>query len=278
MGICGPTHDERSWTFDLDPGGRDPVLGSSASRRRTSPATPTTPGASPCRRSSTCRPAQVVTNDFAQITLDLSTRVDARYHRDGAPDLYPEALRDEIDEVSRARLPRRQQRRLPLRVRRHARTPTSEATTGCSTRLDWLDGAAGRRGATSSATRSPRPTSGCSRRWCASTPSTTATSSATGRSSSRCRCCGPTPATCSRRPGFGDTVDFDAHQAALLRRAHRHQPDRARAARPRPRRPGPRRTAARRSAAARSATAPRPGPPREVVPPEHNPALSLLAG
>ena len=27
MGICGPTHDERSWTFDLDPGGRDPVLG-----------------------------------------------------------------------------------------------------------------------------------------------------------------------------------------------------------------------------------------------------------
>ena len=27
MGICGPIHDERSWTFDLDPGGRDPVLG-----------------------------------------------------------------------------------------------------------------------------------------------------------------------------------------------------------------------------------------------------------
>src|ERR687885_802748 len=27
MGVCGPTHDERSWTFDLDPGGVDPVLG-----------------------------------------------------------------------------------------------------------------------------------------------------------------------------------------------------------------------------------------------------------
>src|SRR5918992_791204 len=27
MGVAGPTHDERSWTFDLDPGGRDPVLG-----------------------------------------------------------------------------------------------------------------------------------------------------------------------------------------------------------------------------------------------------------
>ena len=27
MGVCGPTHDERSWTFDLDVDGRDPVLG-----------------------------------------------------------------------------------------------------------------------------------------------------------------------------------------------------------------------------------------------------------
>src|SRR3954468_9526934 len=26
-GVAGPTHDERSWTFALDPGGRDPVLG-----------------------------------------------------------------------------------------------------------------------------------------------------------------------------------------------------------------------------------------------------------
>src|SRR6187401_3245970 len=26
MGECGPTHDKRSWTFDLDPGGLDPVL------------------------------------------------------------------------------------------------------------------------------------------------------------------------------------------------------------------------------------------------------------
>ena len=26
MGVCGPTHDADSWTFDLDPGGIDPVL------------------------------------------------------------------------------------------------------------------------------------------------------------------------------------------------------------------------------------------------------------
>ena len=42
---------------------------------------------------------EVVTNDFAQITLDFSTEWTA-YHRDGAPQLYPEQLRDEIDEVA----------------------------------------------------------------------------------------------------------------------------------------------------------------------------------
>ena len=26
-GPRGPTHDQRSWTFDLDPGGVDPVVG-----------------------------------------------------------------------------------------------------------------------------------------------------------------------------------------------------------------------------------------------------------
>ena len=37
----------------------------------------------------------------------------------GAPDLYPEALRDEIDEVNARVYARRQQRRLPGRLRRH---------------------------------------------------------------------------------------------------------------------------------------------------------------
>ncbi|GAA1547033.1 hypothetical protein GCM10009762_20450 [Dermacoccus barathri] len=27
LALPGPTHDENSWTFDLDPGGVDPVLG-----------------------------------------------------------------------------------------------------------------------------------------------------------------------------------------------------------------------------------------------------------
>ncbi len=99
MGICGPTHDANSWTFDLDQDGRDPVLGIERlqqayfarvpdySRGITVPAIVDVPT------------GQVVTNDYAQITLDLSTEW-SRYHRAGAPDLYPEPLRAEIDEVA----------------------------------------------------------------------------------------------------------------------------------------------------------------------------------
>jgi putative glutathione S-transferase len=42
---------------------------------------------------------QVVTNDFARMTLDFSTEWTA-FHRDGAPQLYPKALRAEIDDVA----------------------------------------------------------------------------------------------------------------------------------------------------------------------------------
>jgi putative glutathione S-transferase len=98
MGVAGPTHDERSWTFDLDPGGRDPVLGIERlqeaylarfpgyDRGVTVPAIVDVPT------------GQVVTNDVAQITLDLSTEW-REHHRAGAPDLYPADRRDEIDAV-----------------------------------------------------------------------------------------------------------------------------------------------------------------------------------
>src|SRR6266536_3421229 len=81
-----------------------------------------------------------------------------------------------------------------------ARRPTTRPTTPCGRAwTGWPS--AWRRGGTCSATASPRRTCGCSSPWCASTPSTTGTSSATGPSSPRSRCSGPTPATCSRRPG-----------------------------------------------------------------------------
>ena len=42
---------------------------------------------------------KVVTNNFPVMTIDLSTQW-RKHHRDGAPELYPQALRAEIDEVS----------------------------------------------------------------------------------------------------------------------------------------------------------------------------------
>jgi len=99
MGLAGPTHDARSWTFDLDPGAVDPVLGierlKDAYERRfpgyprgiTVPAIVDVPS------------GEVVTNDFHRITLDLSTEW-VEHHREGAPDLLPGDRRDEIDAIS----------------------------------------------------------------------------------------------------------------------------------------------------------------------------------
>ena len=98
MGVTGPTHDWRSWTFDLDPGGVDPVLGiprlkdafdariPGYERGITVPAIVDVPSGG------------VVTNDFKQITLDLSTEWRV-HHRDGAPDLLPDDHRDELETV-----------------------------------------------------------------------------------------------------------------------------------------------------------------------------------
>jgi putative glutathione S-transferase len=99
MGIAGPTHDKRSWTFDLDPDGRDPVLGIERlqeaflarfpdyDRGITVPAIVDVPT------------GKVVTNDFAQITIDLSLEW-TKFHRPGAPALYPADLRDQIDKIN----------------------------------------------------------------------------------------------------------------------------------------------------------------------------------
>jgi glutathionyl-hydroquinone reductase len=99
MGICGPTHDERSWTFDLDPGGRDPVLGIERLQEAFLARDPGYPLGITVPAIVDIPTGQVVTNDFAQITIDLSTEW-REHHRAGAPDLYPERLRDEIDEIN----------------------------------------------------------------------------------------------------------------------------------------------------------------------------------
>jgi putative glutathione S-transferase len=99
IGFCGPTHDERSWTFDLDPGGVDPVLKIPRLQDAYLKRDPHYPKGITVPAIVDESTGAVVTNDFAQLTLDLSTEWTA-FQREGAPDLYPEALRNEIDEVA----------------------------------------------------------------------------------------------------------------------------------------------------------------------------------
>ncbi len=100
MGLCGPTHDERSWTFDLDPGGVDPVLGYERLQQAYFARLPDYPRGITVPALVEVDTKQLVTNDYAQMTLDFSLEW-TQFHRDGAPELYPEHLRDEIDAVAR---------------------------------------------------------------------------------------------------------------------------------------------------------------------------------
>jgi len=99
MGICGPEHDSRSWTFDLDPGGVDPVLGIHWLRDAYEKAVPGYDRGVTVPAIVDIPSGAVVTADFLRITLDMEQEWTA-YHRPGAPDLYPAPLRDEIEEVS----------------------------------------------------------------------------------------------------------------------------------------------------------------------------------
>lgn len=100
MAIAGPTHDRRSWTFDLDEGGRDPVLGIERLQEAYFARFPEYPRGITVPAIVDIPSGAVVTNDFQRITLDFATEW-SDLHRDGAPDLYPEAQREEIDALNR---------------------------------------------------------------------------------------------------------------------------------------------------------------------------------
>ena len=99
MGVCGPTHDADSWTFDLDPGGVDPVLRIPRLKDAYEARSPGYPRGITVPALVEVESGKVVTNNFPVMTIDLSTQW-RNHHRDGAPELYPQALRAEIDEVS----------------------------------------------------------------------------------------------------------------------------------------------------------------------------------
>ncbi|MDQ6525281.1 glutathione S-transferase C-terminal domain-containing protein [Nocardioides sp. LHD-245] len=98
MGLTGPTHDERSWTFDLDPGGVDPVLGYERIQRAYFARFPDYPRGITVPAMVDVPTRSVVTNDFPWITHDLFFEW-RDHHRPDAPDLWPDECREEMEEV-----------------------------------------------------------------------------------------------------------------------------------------------------------------------------------
>jgi putative glutathione S-transferase len=98
LGMCGPTHDVRSWTFDLDPGGVDPVLGYERLQQAYFARYPDYPRGITVPAIVDIPSRTVVTNDFPTITEDLFFEW-RDHHRPDAPDLWPDECRAEMEEV-----------------------------------------------------------------------------------------------------------------------------------------------------------------------------------
>lgn len=95
VAVVDPIRDERGWRFP----DRDPVTGAVFLSELYLGTDPSFEGryTVPCIWDTETE--RLVTNDFPNITTMMETEFTAQ-HRPGAPDLYPEALRPEIDELN----------------------------------------------------------------------------------------------------------------------------------------------------------------------------------
>lgn len=98
MGLAGPVHDKDSWTFDLDPGAVDPVLGTHRLQEAYFARYPGYPRGITVPAVVDIPTGQVVTNDFPAITHDLFFEW-RDFHRPDAPDLWPDDGREEMEVV-----------------------------------------------------------------------------------------------------------------------------------------------------------------------------------
>ncbi|WP_328339035.1 glutathione S-transferase family protein [Micromonospora sp. NBC_00421] len=96
LGTVDPIRDERGWRFTLDPDGVDPALGVSFLSEAYLATDPDYTGRVTVPALVDTLTGRVVSNDYPQLTLDLSTQW-RRFHAPDAPDLYPVALRPDMD-------------------------------------------------------------------------------------------------------------------------------------------------------------------------------------
>ena len=100
VGIVNPVRTESGWEFSLDPGGRDPVLGIRYLSEAYLKAGPDYNGRATVPALVDVHTGAVVNNDYHRLSNYWET-VWKPLHKPDAPDLYPEALRADIDALNR---------------------------------------------------------------------------------------------------------------------------------------------------------------------------------
>jgi putative glutathione S-transferase len=99
LSLTDPVGTEHGWRFSDQAGGRDPLTGARYLAELYLATDPAYQGRATLPLLWDVRQQRIVTNDFAQITVQLETEFRA-FQRPGAPDLYPAALRREIDALA----------------------------------------------------------------------------------------------------------------------------------------------------------------------------------
>jgi putative glutathione S-transferase len=99
VGTANPVRTSQGWEFSLDPGGVDPVLGIRFLSEVYERADPAYTGRATVPAVVDLTSGKVVNNDYFRLTNHWETAW-AAFHKPDAPDLYPEALRQDIDALN----------------------------------------------------------------------------------------------------------------------------------------------------------------------------------
>ncbi len=94
-----PEDNKGDWAFSLDPEGRDPVLGVKYLNELYLNADPDYKGNATVPALVDVTTKKVVNNDYWNLTIYYETAF-RKFHKPGAPDLYPEELREDIDALN----------------------------------------------------------------------------------------------------------------------------------------------------------------------------------
>ncbi|MBR1691511.1 MAG: glutathione S-transferase C-terminal domain-containing protein [Lachnospiraceae bacterium] len=99
IGTVGPVRGKEGWEFSLDEGGTDPVLGIRYLPEIYAATDPEYQGRATVPTVVDVKERKVVNNDYHKLSNYWQTAW-KQFHRKGAPDLYPEELREEIDKLN----------------------------------------------------------------------------------------------------------------------------------------------------------------------------------